>query len=96
MANGKPGAPIGNQNGAKGRLFAAAVERALSKKSKGEQVQALDEIAEKLVTVARAGDLEAIKIIADRMDGKPHQTIAAEVDSTVTVEVVRFGVEPKA
>ena len=90
MANGKPGAPLGNKNGEKGRIFASAIERALLKKAKSDQVQALDAIADVLVKQARLGDLDAIKIIADRMDGKPHQTVSADVDASVTVEVVRF------
>lgn len=41
----------------------------------------LRNIAEKLVAAAEAGDLQAIKEIADRLDGKPVQALANDEES---------------
>jgi hypothetical protein len=67
------GAPLGNQNAAKGRLFKSAVAAALQEKSRVDQKDALQSIANKLIELASSGDLQAIKEIADRLDGKPKQ-----------------------
>lgn len=68
------GAPVGNTNAFKGRLWNAAIQRALEKRSKGEQVQALDELAEKLLALCEQGEISALRELGDRLDGKPHQT----------------------
>ncbi len=39
-------------------------------------------VTEKLVTMAEEGDLTAIQMIFDRLEGKPHQSI--EIDQTFT------------
>lgn len=85
------GAPIGNKNSEKGAKYKAALERALAARSKVDGKQALDDLAGVAIDCAMSGESWAHQFIADRLDGKPHQTIAAEVDTNVTVEVVRFG-----
>ena len=43
-----------------------------------------EKIARKVVTMAKLGDLHAVNIIADRLDGKPHQSLdIADERSTV-------------
>ena len=84
MAN--RGAPEGNNNAGKNKPWAEAIRKAATQDPKK-----LSKIAENLLTMAAGGDIQAMKEIGDRLDGKPHQTIAADVDTTVTVEVVRFG-----
>lgn len=88
-------APKGNKNATTGRIWAEAIRRAV-RESGGRADKAdfdgkLARIAKGLVNAAEAGDIQAIKEIGDRLDGKPHQTVSADVDTTVTVEVVRFG-----
>lgn len=39
-------------------------------------------ITEKLVDMAQEGDLSAIQMVFDRLEGKPHQTV--EIDQTVS------------
>lgn len=63
-------APLGNQNAAKGKPWALAIERALAKRSRVEQVEALDSLAEKLLAKCDEGDLTALKELGDRLDGK--------------------------
>lgn len=72
-------APIGNQNAAKGKLWHGAIVRALRKRSKSEALEELDNIAEKLIAACNEGDLTALKELGDRLDGKPSQTIEADI-----------------
>ena len=66
----KGGAPVGNQNGKKGKLFYDALRIALVQEDKKK----LRKITEKLVQAAEEGEPWAVKEIMDRMDGKPVNT----------------------
>lgn len=83
----KRGAPLGNNNPSKNKPWADAIRKAVIQADGAT----LHKIAQALLDKAGDGDIQAIKELGDRLDGKPHQTIAAEVDSTVTVEIMRFG-----
>lgn len=72
------GAQPGNANYRKGRLFADAINRALELPSRFERLKRIEAIADKLVTMAEDGDIQAIREVADRLDGKPHQTVGGE------------------
>jgi hypothetical protein len=61
------GAPVGNTNSNKNnRLWADTIRRAIIQ-SDGERLR---RIAETLITKAEDGDMNAIKEIGDRLDGK--------------------------
>ncbi len=79
MANGRPGAPIGNKNGAKDKLWLQAVQRHLHARPKD-----LEEIIEVVFEQAKAGQAWAVQEIANRLDGKPVQ----QVDMNASVENV--------
>ena len=66
----KGGAPTGNQNGKKGKLFYDALRVALVQ----EDRKKLRNITEKLVKSAEDGEPWAVKEIMDRVDGKPIQS----------------------
>ncbi len=66
----KGGAPVGNQNGKKGKLFYDALRVALVQEDKKK----LRKITDKLVESAENGEPWAVKEIMDRMDGKPVNT----------------------
>ena len=66
----KGGAPVGNQNGKKGKLFYDALRIALIQEDKKK----LRKITDKLVESAENGEPWAVKEIMDRMDGKPVQS----------------------
>lgn len=66
------GAPEGNNNAGKNKPWADAVRRALL----AEDGKKLRQLADKLIERALDGDVTALKEVADRMDGKPAQTIA--------------------
>jgi len=72
------GAPVGNQNAAKAKVWQAALLRALDKRGAGDRVLALNELAGKLLDACAEGDLAALKELGDRLDGKPAQTIGGD------------------
>ena len=65
----KVGAPIGNQNGKKGKLFYNQLRKALVQ----EDSRKLRTIADRLVDAAEQGEPWAIKEVIDRVDGKAVQ-----------------------
>lgn len=65
----------GNQLGKAGRRdkpWREAINRAVKRRGEGD-LQALDRCADALVAAAIEGDLQAMKEIGDRLDGKPPQ-----------------------
>lgn len=74
------GAPLGNQNGAKAKVWSAAIARALAERSRVTQKEALDELAGVLLDRAAEGDLAALKELGDRLDGRPAQSVAVAND----------------
>ena len=70
------GAPLGNQNGAKGKRWRDAIDRALARRGKGEMVKAMDELADDyLDKVAGANGMDGYREFGDRYDGKPAQQV---------------------
>lgn len=65
----KGGAPIGNKNATKNKIWSDAVRKAIVQ---GENINLL---AAALVEKALAGDISALKEIGDRLEGKPTQQI---------------------
>lgn len=90
------GAPIGNQNGRKGKLWTQAIERALAKRSKGDMTVALDELAEKFLdtveemtagTEKRGPSVDGFKELADRLEGRAQQAVqlSGDPDAPLTI-----------
>ena len=69
------GGQPGNQNNVKGKRWQQAIDRALAKRCKGDGIAALDELAERLLQEAQAGEGWALKELGDRIDGKAAQSI---------------------
>ena len=69
------GAPVGNQNAAKAKVWASAIKRAIEQKSAVDRKDALDGLAAKLIDLCMQGDLAALKELGDRLDGKPAQSM---------------------
>jgi hypothetical protein len=68
----------GNQYSANARLWASAIDKALEKRGKQlGRMGAMVELAEKLIEKAEQGDMQAIKELGDRIDGKARQQIEA-------------------
>ena len=73
------GAPIGNQNAAKGRLWNDSLRMAIAQDDRVRVRKAV----EKLLDLAAEGEPWAIKELADRLDGKPvQQTVLENSDGT--------------
>jgi hypothetical protein len=79
MARGR-GAPLGNINPS--RPFAAALRAAIS--HAGTDRAALIEVAKVLLEKAMAGDLAAIREVADRLDGKSIQATDLTINDNRT------------
>ena len=82
------GAPLGNQNAAKAKKWAAAVERALCKRSGKELAEALDDLAEKFIDAVEAGDIAGYRELADRLDGKPAQQLQLQGDEAQPLKII--------
>lgn len=88
----KRGAPIGSRNAAKpldhkSKKWAETLRRALL----SDDSKKLRQMADTLIEIAIAGDVQAIKEIGDRIDGKAVQAITGELTGDITVEIVRYG-----
>ena len=84
------GAPIGNTNAAKSRLFHDALRRAIAQ----DDGKRLRNAAEKLLDLAAEGEGWAVKELRDTLDGKPAQavTVGGDADNPVqTTMRVLFG-----
>ena len=81
-ARGKPGP--------KHKPFRDALEMQL--KAAGDNHKALRRIADKLISLADAGDLQAIREIADRQDGKVPQGLVGgdDGDNELSITVVNY------
>lgn len=67
-------------------------------KEAGEDHKALRIIAAKLIEMAQAGDMQAIKELADRTDGKPAQAIVGDDEAPsiqMVTKIVREIVRPQ-
>lgn len=87
------GAPEGNQNARKGRIWGQAIERALGRRAKSDQIEAVDALAEKLLTLCDAGDLQALKELGDRLEGKSPQAVTVSDPDGGPVGVLIQGAE---
>ena len=85
------GAPIGNKNACKGKVWADALHRAIAQ-DQGKRVRLA---AEKLLDEASRGQQWAIRELADRLDGRPRQeaSVDAELASGNSGFIVRWAKE---
>lgn len=81
-------APIGNTNSSRdNRLWANTIRRAVAQ----GDADRLRKIAEKLLDKAAEGDMQAIKELGDRLDGRAHQTLDANVSGSLTTVLAGLG-----
>ena len=84
MATNKGGAPFNNRNAVKTKPWRQALDRAIKRDTRGR----LDKAAEAVLDAAAAGDLAAIKEIADRMAGRPAQAMQLEVTDSFAARML--------
>ena len=84
------GAPAGNKNAAKAKVWTAAIQRAMESRSKLDQKACIDELAGKLLDLCMAGDLSALVELGNRLEGKPAQalTLGGDEDNPVLIQKV--------
>ena len=71
----------GNQYAAKERVWTAAINKALEKRSALGRMEALAALADKLLKQCDEGNLIALKELGDRLEGKPGQSMTVSGDS---------------
>lgn len=81
-------APEGNKNAAKGKKWQKALEKALARIGEGDMEVGLAKIADKVIAAAADGDKDAWKDIADRLDGKPAQSVTLSGDEENPLQTV--------
>ena len=78
------GAPVGNQNAAKAKRWAAAIERAIERRASGKPrptdvsdfIAGIDMLADQFIAnLSTDNDLGYYKEFGDRLDGKPRQQV---------------------
>ena len=80
------GAPEGNTNSSKNnRLWAETIRRAVVQ----ADPERLRRIAESLLIKAEEGDMQAIKELGDRLDGKPNQAIEQKTEHSGTISIAQ-------
>lgn len=77
FVKGQSGNPGGRPAG---KPFADALRMEIA--ASGDNHKALRQIAKVLLAQAKAGDMEAIRELANRLDGKPTQQIEASITET--------------
>ena len=85
------GAPYGNQNAVKAKRWQQAIDRALAKRSGGDAIKALDELAEKFLNEVAAGNKDAMpgyQALGDRLDGRPAQSLTVGGDGDAPLKIV--------
>ena len=74
------GAPKGNNNAAKGKLWSDAIRMELAKDK-----QRIRKLARALLDKAESGDVPALKELGDRIEGKVNQPISGPDDGPIQV-----------
>lgn len=74
-------AGVKGRSGRKDTLWADAIRIEAKERANQGDVTRLRKLAATLFTLAEEGDVQAIKEIGDRLDGKPHQTSESYVET---------------
>jgi len=80
----------GNQLGRNSYRWRDAINRALAQRSRKSMHDELELLAHKLIDMALAGDLGAIKEIGNRLDGIPSQAVDVKGHTDLTV-ILQYG-----
>jgi len=87
------GAPEGNENAAKAKLFHDGLRRALARSGKTVD-GGLNKVCDQLVKAANNGEQWAIKEVADRIEGKAPQAISLGNDESGSFDITSYGLIP--
>ena len=84
------GAPLGNDNAAKGKAWNDALRKAIVQ----DDSKRLRSAVEKLLDFASEGEPWAIRELADRLDGKPAQSIGSDPENPLPSSLIVSLVKP--
>ena len=84
------GAPLGNDNAAKGKAWNDALRKAIVQ----DDGKRLRWAVEKLLDLAGSGEPWAIKELADRLDGRPAQSIGSDPENPLPSSLLVSLVKP--
>ena len=76
----------GNPSGRPKNVLSKAIRRKLEEVEEGQDSTVAERITEKLVELALSGNIEAIKLLGDRSEGKPRQSVNVTTDSRDRIE----------
>lgn len=76
------GAPTGNTNATKNKVWSDALHKELAGNKNAKKLRKLARV---LIKEASTGNIPALKEIGDRLEGKPNQTIQSTVEGEVDV-----------
>ena len=79
---------MGNNNAVKTRLWSLAIQKALKRRSKSDQLEELGLIADALLNKCIEGDMVAIKELGDRLEGKANQSISGPDEGAIAIIAV--------
>lgn len=79
-------APVGNKNAAKAKDWETALRKAIAQHKAGPEV--LRKIADSVVDKALDGDWRAIDEIANRLDGKPAQSVELSTNVSNNIDTL--------
>lgn len=82
MANA--GAPSGNNNASKNKMWTEAIRKKIVQK------KALEQLADVLIDKALEGDMTALKEIGDRLEGKPNQSVSGLDGAPLMPPIIQF------
>lgn len=74
------------------KLWRDAILRAVNRRMEGNNTKHLELLADKIVAEGLAGNIEAIKEIGNRLDGKPVQPVAGDDDAPPLRIIVETGI----
>jgi hypothetical protein len=80
------GAPIGNRNAQKGRIWNDSLRKAIAQ----DDGRRLRESIEQLLNLASIGEPWAIKELADRLDGRPKQANVLEASDEPELKTIKI------
>ncbi len=95
------GGQPGNQNAVKAKRWQQAIDRALARRCKSDGIAELDRLADvyldtieemTLATEKRSPSIAGLADLADRLDGRPAQSVthAGDAESPLQILVTRF------
>lgn len=70
----------GNPTGRPKNMLSKAIRKKLEEVEEGQDKTVAERVTDKLVELALAGNIEAIRLLGDRSEGKPRQSISVDTD----------------